>query len=340
MAVVTTTVSRIGDINLAAANDYASENYDLFLKKFSGEVFATYQAKTVFKPLTMVRTIPDGKSAQFPVLGTATAKFHVPGESLFNTATDGSQEYLSEIKHAERVINVDPARISPVLISDLDEAMNHYDVRARYAALLGESLAQELDQTLAKVAILTARESETISGTGHGGNTIGKNFSGAADSTAEALLWVDAIYEAAQQFDEDNVPKEDRVVVVTPATFYLMLRYAKDELINTDYSAGNGNVARARLRQAADMEIIVSNNLPNGTNPTPGSIERNTYDANFTNTLAVAFQKSAFGVVELRGLSFEAKWSTEYQGHLMVAKHVWGAAPLRPECAIEIDQNP
>ena len=62
-----TTPSRLGQIN--ASGDVKA----IFLKKFAGEVLTTFEETNVMKPLHTIRTINNGKSAQFPVTGTATA---------------------------------------------------------------------------------------------------------------------------------------------------------------------------------------------------------------------------------------------------------------------------
>ncbi len=336
MAAITTFPSRLGDVNAGASSATHEDNFQLFLKRFSGEVLTTFKEKQVFRSLHRVRTIPNGKSAQFPVIGTATANFHVPGESIMQSDDSGSPaaaKYLSEIKHAERVILVDHARQASTFVADLDEMMNHYETRSTYAEELGEALANKADSTWAQVAALTARESATITG-GNGGAQITKNLVTATGST-RADNYMEAIYEAAQTMDEKDVPKRDRVVVIDPATFYLLVQHKKDELIDTDVSPGNGDVARAMMKRVAGMDLVVSNHLPSGVVAAETGA-RNTYNGTFSNTKALAFQKQAFGTVELRGITVEMDYSVEYQGHLMVAKAVWGSAPLRPECAVEI----
>ena len=62
--------SRVGQINSAGDVDA------LFLKKFSGEILQTFEESNVFKPLHTIRTIENGKSAQFPVTGIASANYH------------------------------------------------------------------------------------------------------------------------------------------------------------------------------------------------------------------------------------------------------------------------
>lgn len=54
------TVSRLGQIELST-----SDNDALFLKLFSGEVLAAFETAQVALNRHLVRTIPNGKSAQF-----------------------------------------------------------------------------------------------------------------------------------------------------------------------------------------------------------------------------------------------------------------------------------
>ena len=71
--------ARMGD---DAATDNAFPNgktNELFLKVFAGEVITTFEENNAMLPLTRVRTISSGKSAQFPTSGVASATYHTPG---------------------------------------------------------------------------------------------------------------------------------------------------------------------------------------------------------------------------------------------------------------------
>jgi len=64
------TVSRLGQVN-GAGDDRA-----LFLKLYAGEVLTAFEEKNIFMGLHRTRTIASGKSAQFPLTGVASAKYH------------------------------------------------------------------------------------------------------------------------------------------------------------------------------------------------------------------------------------------------------------------------
>lgn len=59
-SVLDTNASRLGQINSVGDGDA------LFLKVFAGEVLAEFTRNNVFKTLTFVRQIQNGKSATFP----------------------------------------------------------------------------------------------------------------------------------------------------------------------------------------------------------------------------------------------------------------------------------
>ena len=149
------TVSRLGLVNNSGTGFDA-----LFLKVFSGEVLTAFARNNIFNDaLHSVRTITSGKSAQFPVTGAATAAYHTPGTPLV-----GANQILAN----EKIISIDDLLISQAFVSNLDELMNHYDVRATYADELGKALAKTYDQNVAKVIANASRASTTLSG-GTGG---------------------------------------------------------------------------------------------------------------------------------------------------------------------------
>ena len=59
--------------------DNSGDDNALFLKVFSGEVLAAFARQNKMLGMTSVRTISQGKSAQFPAVGKTTAAYHTPG---------------------------------------------------------------------------------------------------------------------------------------------------------------------------------------------------------------------------------------------------------------------
>lgn len=317
-----TNISRIGQVN--AAGDVGA----LFLKKFAGEVLTTFETENVFKPLHLVRTIQNGKSAQFPVTGNTTAKYHTPGDNMLVSANG----YTPSIKHNERVITIDNLLTAGATVSRLDEAMNHYDVRSIYTTELGRALAKKFDTTIAKVVALASRQSANISTTGKAGSFINTTSLGGLTPTGAQLA--ELIFSAAQKLDENDAPSEDRYFVATPTQYYKLVR----ELASYTNANAQGSYMDGNIMKVAGVTILKSNNLPNGNDVTVADSSSNLsgYIGNFTNTVGVVFQKGAAGTVKLLDLAVESEYKIELQSTFMVAKYAMGHNYLRPECAVEL----
>ena len=185
MANGNTTASRLGQINLAGATDA------LFLKKFAGEVLTSFTTTNVMKDLHTVRTISNGKSAQFPVTGIASSKYHVAGERI----TDAGNSYQSQIKANEVVINIDGLVHATTFIANIDEAMNHYDVRSIYSTELGRALAQRFDKQVMQAALLGTIGAPNVTGTALPTATLSTSSTTATvSSTAHGLNVGDKVY--------------------------------------------------------------------------------------------------------------------------------------------------
>jgi len=336
-----TGISLTGQIN-GTGGSYANDNA-MFLKVFSGEVLQAFETATVMKPLHMVRTISNGKSAQFPLTGIAAANYHTPGEDLL---TDGS--YVSQIKHAEKIISIDDLLTATTFIDKLDEAKNHYDVRSIYSSELGRALAREMDKHLIGVALNTAANfttatpaARTNAVTGLPGSTVltDADFNSAGpDIPAGGVgAFIDKMFDMAAQFDEKNVPSEERYVVLTPQSYYTIVNSTEGkDLINRDYNPDASNsYVNAQIASVAGFRMIRSNiaaQVYGATVSNDGKGDNN-YGGNFTRAKAVAFQKQAFGTVKLLDLAMESEYEIRLQGHLMVAKYAMGHGSLRHECA-------
>ena len=315
------TPSRLGAANGAVAN-FAQKNA-LFLKVFAGEVLTAFDETNVMKDLHVSRTISSGKSAQFPVTGKANAAYHVVGTPLLGT---------QNIKHNEIVVNIDDVLIADTFIANIDEAKNHYDVRAEYSRLLGMALAKQFDVRCLQLGVLAARGSATVTG-GNGGTAITDS-----DAATNGASLAASIFAAAQAMDEKDVPENDRVAIVKPAQYYNLVQTT--DVINRDFG-GAGVYADGTVLRVAGIQIVKSNNVPT-TNVSAVTGENNTYHGNFSTTVALVMQKSAIGTVKLMDLAVErtsGDFEIMYQGTLMAAKYAMGHGILRPECAVEIKSS-
>lgn len=307
------TVSRLGQAD--AAGDASA----LFLKVFSGEVLAAFDETNVFASRTMSRTISSGKSAQFPASWKGSASYHTPGTELVG----------SVVNHNERVITIDDMLVADRFIAEIDEAMNHVDVRKEYSKDTGRALAKKFDQNLAQVMALAARASATVSGA-NGGTVLA---SGATVET-DATVLTDAAFAAAQAMDEKDIPDQDRYLFLRPEQYYLLVN-SDSRAINRDF-AGQGSVAQGKIFWIAGLQIVKTNNIPS-TNVVAGPTA---YRGDFTTTVALAAHRSAVGTVKLLDLSTRMDYDPRRLGTLIVSKYAVGHGILRPESAVEITSAP
>jgi hypothetical protein len=304
------TVSNLGQVNGAGSTSA------LFLKLFAGEVITQFEEKNIMMGLHQTRTITNGKSASFPVMGTAAAAYHVVGAEILG----------GEVKHAEKIITVDELLVAPAFISNIEEAKNHYDVRATYTSELGNALANTFDKNALRMVVNAARGAETITSSGKAGLQISK-----ANFTTTANI-ISALFEAAEAMDAKDIPTDGRTAVVSPAIYY---KLAQDTTIMNKDWGGAGVYADAKVIRVAGIAIVMSNHLPTG-NQSAVTGENNTYHGDFTKTKAVVFHQSAIGTVKLMDLALESEYDIRRQGTLFVAKYAMGSGILRPESAIEL----
>ena len=318
------TVSRLGLVNNSGTG------YDaLFLKVFSGEVLTSFSENNIFNDsLHSVRTISSGKSAQFPVMGTATAAYHTVGTPLVGA---------NQIKANEKIITIDDLLLAQSFIADIDELKNHYDVRATYASELGKALARTYDQNVAKVIANASRASTTLT-SGNGGLvlTLANGNTASANVTGDEIAA--AIYDIAQAFDERDIPTTDRFCVLPPAEYYKLAESAT-RTVDVDFNpGGNGSFASGKVQMVAGIPVMMSNNVPQ-SNRSAVTGENNTYSGDDSKTIGLVFHKSAVGTVKLMDMQTEmsgSDYGLMYQGTLMVAKYALGHGILRPECAATI----
>jgi hypothetical protein len=318
------TLARLGILNGTSDGSWEQDNA-VFLEIFSGEVLTVFNTNNIFKDLHYVRTITEGKSASFPALGRANARYHTPGTPILGNNNPDI---------GKRTISVDDLLIADVFIYDLEDAKLHFDVRREYSKQCGIALSNRFDEKIARLGYLAARDSAVTSD--HNGGTVLKN---AAAATDVAVLR-DLFFKAAQTLDEKDVPEEDRHIIVKPAQYYMLVQ--DTTLLNRDWG-GRGALATADLPMIANMTIHKSNNLPNGNNITDAVAgENNDYTGDFTDSVALVMNKQAVGTVKLFDLAVEMSgkdFHVMYQGDLMVAKYAMGHGILRPDCAVEISKS-
>ena len=367
-----TFLGRIGN----AATQNATNNRDLYLKLFSGEMFTGFQRETIARDLVMKRTLTNGKSLQFIYTGRTSAEYHVPGNSILGNS-DGAPPV------AEKTITVDDLLISSAFVYELDETLAHYELRGEISKKIGYALAQKYDRLIFRAIAKGARQASPISKTGFiepGGTQIRVGAGSNADDSLNDDLLVTAFYDAAAALDEKGVSDDGRVAVLNPRQYYALIKGAgSNGLINRDVQgdalqSGNGVIEIAGIQiyksmnvpffskygtkyapasgasAATDLDTVdpgntgsfVSEGIETATTATANNYgPRQNYGAasNFANTCGLIFQREAAGVVETIGPQVQVTSgdvSVVYQGDVILGRLAMGADYVNPAACVEL----
>lgn len=341
----TGSVSRLGSINndiTAAANKSSRE---LFLKQFAGEVLTSFEERNIAMPLHRVRTISNGKSAQFPSIGTASAAYHKAGDTIYGGEVDAS----------EITVTVDDLLVSSTFVPKIDEAMNHYDVRSIYSSEMGNALANAADRNIFSTIYDAATGAGTADQTAQWAASDGVwKQTGSSGSEVEnpgklelgsgGQGVVDGIIKSLELFDTQDVTGE-KFCVLDPATYYALLG-TDTTAMNRDVG-GNGSVSGGNVPTVGGVKILMSNHLPKSVSgdATPTRISQanggsslGAYAAGEAGLKGLVFTKDAAATVKLLDLGVESEYQIERQGTLMVAKYAMGHNVLRNKAAIALVQ--
>lgn len=329
--------SRLGSNNLNA--DQTAQ----FMILFGNLVLREFERKNVMMSRHDVKTLTTGIAHKFDRIGRATASYHTPGVNIF----DSGSGMTSQMRHGQFYIAADKILTSATTIDDLDEVINHYDARVKYAAELARVLSDTFDENVMRVLLKAAR---TGSGTYYtaspGGATVRNNTS---DTDGGALL--SAIKSCAQAADEKHWSREGRTFITTPAGYYNLID--NKDVINVDYgNAGNGSLRSGMVAEAYGFEIVASNTLLDLNNAGAYSSTAHQLDgASGTNVndyaldptnggadtvTGIAFQRTAVGSVKKIGMNVEMEKDFDTNSTKVKAQYSIGHGIVRPEAAIEV----
>ena len=309
------------------AKQNTGDQLALFLKVFSGEVLTAFTRASKVMNNHMIKTIDSGKSTSFPVIGRGKAHYLPAGSNL--------DDLREAIPHNEVVINIDGLLTSDVLITDIYEAMNHYDVRGEYAKQLGEALAIAADgATVAEIAKLVKANTENITGLGKG-VVVEKTITGGAGinyETGKAVI--DGLLEMKAKWTTQYVPEEERFAYITPEVESAII--TSKDAINRDYGAV-ASIVDGNIDKLCGFKIIAVPHLKAGGADKTGMLgaapEGHEFPTDYAGALAVCAHRTAVATVKLKDLQLEHARRAELQADMIIAKNAVGHGGLRPEAS-------
>ena len=323
-------MSNASPVKFGNANSGSTRDDALFLKVFAGEVITSFDRASKTQGADMVRSISNGKSASFPVMGRIGAEYHAVGAEILGSAVNSN----------EKVITINDLLISSVFVSNIEEAKNHWDVRSAYSTEMGRALSFQKDKHILQTIGQATLASANVTGGDATQNVVNTGIASTTDATA-ANAMIDAIFAAAKELDANYVPSEGRKCFMRLEEYYKLANATN--AVNVDFSGGaNGGVASGKVAKIAGIELVpvphfVSSNVTSGADAGSATNGGSTPQAvNLANFVALVSHPSAVGTVKLMDLAVEKEYDIRRQGTLMVAKYSMGHGVLRPEAAVGI----
>lgn len=293
------------------ASDVSNANTLAPNRVYAGEVLSAFKKKTLAERIFMSKTLTNGTSARFPVVGTGSKD-----EVLTHTA--GKQISVNTRKADERVIQLDSVLYDSVMIDNKEGRVLDFDITSPFTESLGYSLADKLDTKLFAL-LRDAVVMLGVAGQGNGswvGNTV---ITSGATAEDRGNAFVDAVFEARVKMSENNCPEDNILCVTTPKYFYEIARATK--VLNKDFQSSNGGIDRFSTDSISvgNTTVMWSNNL--------------TLTDNF---VGYVFHGDAVGVVKLISVITESTYMPDYFGTLITARYCNGAGVLNPALVVGI----
>lgn len=302
----------------------------LMLDLFGGEVITAFETATIMRDKHQTKTLSKGKSFKFPAIWRAGGGYHTPGTEILGR----------QIKHTDITVDPDDKLVSDVFVADIDELLNHYDIRAPYTKELGEFLARHFDANVMRTIILAARGGALF--TEDSGGTGLQNANYLTDGT----VLLDGIADAKLQMEQKDVPVGAQPVhaLFKPAQWSLMAR--TDKNLNTQTNGGGASIKSMTLNTIDDVMVHKSNIAAEvfGQDCTAGAYVDTAndkfipaeYRAKFGTTAGIVWTPYAACSAIVQDVGFEIEHQTSKQGDLLLARMMVGTRKLRTKCAVEL----
>lgn len=314
------TTSRLGQ------NNGAGDDRALFKEKALTDILNFFKLTTVIRNLITVKSIPDGKSASFPVVGTASAQYLNAGESL-----DGEK-----IKHTERTIEIDGLLVAHAFIFDLDKAMAHYDSKSHYNKQIGMSLAKSWEEDALRTLVQCAaiKNAADLAAAGikaFDDQKYNTPVTIASGDVLNGLKLYQAVVDAGTQwYQNENIG--EAVVLLQPAQYAAFL--VNPATTGTTYVDDPASQS-GKVPMVNGMKVYKSPYIPKGPVAASASIKAK-YAKDYTGTLGVVFSEGAIAALELMTMSNELSREHRNKADLMSADMAVGFGILNPASAVLI----
>lgn len=310
-------------------NNATGDSRALFKEKAMTDILEFFKTTLTISEHITHKSIENGKSASFPVIGTASAQYLAAGDSLNGEA----------IKHTERIIAIDDLLVAHAFIFDLDAAMEHYNSEAAYMVQIKESLKRSWEQDAYRTLVQAAAIKNATDLAAAGLKAFDEQkyntpVTVAAADVKKGMVIYQAVLDAYDQwFANENIGEP--AVVLQPAQYSALL--ANPATTGTTFVDDPASQS-GKVPLVAGMKVYRTPYLPKAAVTASVSIKAK-YAGDYTGTLGVVFSKGAIGVLSLKEIQVELSREHRNKADLMSADMAIGFGILNPACAVLIAVN-
>ena len=311
-----------------AAGFTAKTEADKFIPEiWSDEIIAAYQKNLKMAPLVK----------KLAMTGKKGDKLHVPKPVRGDANAKAADTAVTIIANTEGELTVDIDRHFEYsrLIEDIVEVQALSSLRQFYTEDAGYALAVKIDNDLhscgtgfgdgGTVVFGAAPTDYQHSGCFFNDNNITKQYTDdtlVGDAT-DPDDFTDAFFrDMIQKLDDNNVPMEDRVLVIPPATRNAIMGI--DRYVSSDFVSGQA-VQSGLIGNLYGVDIYVSANcatIETAAQNTVGDVDTRA---------ALLFHRDAIVLAEQMSVRSQTQYKQEYLSTLYTADCLYGVQVYRPE---------
>ena len=309
----------------AAGNTAKTEAATFIPEIWSDEIIAAYQKNLKMAPLVK----------KLAMSGKKGDKLHIPKPVRGDANAKAADTAVTIIANTEGELTVDIDRHFEYsrLIEDIVEVQALNSLRQFYTEDAGYALATKIDTDLHSCG----------TGFGDGGSVV---FSGSVaptdyqhtgcffndggtttqytdDTLVAGDEFIDAFFrDMIQKLDDNNVPMENRVLVIPPATRNAIMGI--DRYVSSDFVSGS-TVNSGLIGNLYGVDVYVSANcatIEAAADNTASSIDTRA---------ALLFHKDAIVLAEQQSVRSQTQYKQEYLSTLYTADCLYGVQVYRPE---------
>lgn len=301
-------------------NNGAGSAQELFEQKMMTDVLKYFKVTNVVRELITVKNITQGKSASFPIVGNSSAALKT---------NDAEELAVQTVKHTDRIINIQGLLVGHSYVTDIDNAMLHYDPKAAHTESIGRSLSKYFDVQGIGVAIAAAKIVDSTTATAAGLKDFSDDkYTEEVEITLANILSGGAIYGACAaamtEYRSKDIVGDPTFLLRTAQYFALLNNSAQTGItwVNDPY------VQSGKVPMVLGSKVVYSPHFPAGTGAS-GAIATGDY-------LGLLFSKEAVGCVELLSTSVRSDYVPTRLATLIVGKMAYGMDILNHSAAVGI----